>query len=69
VNFWPPIVSDAVRACVVVLAVTLNSTTPLPLPEAVPTTMSQGSLLVALHAQLLGVFTLTFPVPPVASKD
>ena len=68
-NFWLPMDSDAVRACVVVLGVTLNSTTPLPLPAAPLTTMRNGSLLVAVHAQLLDVFTLTFPVPPNASKD
>jgi len=68
-NFWPPINSDAVRACVVLLAVTLNSTTPLPVPAAPLTTMRNGSLLVAVHVQLLDVFTLTFPVPPNASKD
>ena len=68
-NFWPPINSDAVRACVVLLAVTLNSTTPLPVPAAPLTTMRNGSLLVVVHVQLLDVFTLTFPVPPVASKD
>jgi hypothetical protein len=31
--------------------------------------VSQLALLVAFHAQALDVFTLTFPVPPVASND
>jgi hypothetical protein len=44
-------------------------TTPAPVPEAPLTTVSQLSLLVALHAQSLDVFTLTLPVPPVALKD
>jgi hypothetical protein len=60
---------DALRACPVVLAATWYTTTPVPIPEPPLTTVSQLSLLVALHAQSLGVFTLTFPVPPVALKD
>jgi hypothetical protein len=60
---------DAVRGSPVTLVATLNSTTPLPVPEAPLTTMSQVSLLVALHMQPLDVVTLTLPVPPVASKD
>jgi len=69
VNVWLPIDSDAVRACPVILAATRNTTTPVPVPEAPLTTMSQLSLLVALHAQPLDVFTFTFPVPPVALND
>ena len=61
--------TDAVRACPVVLAATWNTTTPVPVPEAPLTMVSQLALLVALHAQALDVFTLTFPVPPVASND
>jgi hypothetical protein len=57
---------DAVRACPVVLAATRYTTTPLPVPEAPLTTVSQLSLLVALHAQPLEVFTLTLPVSAVA---
>jgi hypothetical protein len=57
---------DAVRACPVALAATWYPTTPLPVPEAPLITVSQLALLVALHAQALDVFTLTFPVPPVA---
>jgi hypothetical protein len=60
---------DAVRACPVVLAATWNTTTPVPVPEAPLTTVSQFSLLVAVHAQPLDVFTLTFPVPPTALND
>ena len=60
---------DAARAWPVVLAATRIMTTPGPVPEAPLTTVSQLSLLVALHAQPLAVFTLTFPVPPVALND
>jgi hypothetical protein len=59
----------AVRACPVVLGATWNTTTPEPVPEAPLTTVSQLSLLVALHVQPFNVFTLTFPVPPVALND
>jgi hypothetical protein len=60
---------DALRACPVVLTATRYMTTPVPVPEPPLTTVSQLSLLVALHAQSLDVFTLTLPVPPVALKD
>jgi len=60
----------AVRGSPVTFVATLNSTTPLPVPEVPLTMMSQVSLLVAVHMQpLFDVVTLTFPVPPVASKD
>jgi len=49
---------DAVRACPVVLAATWNATTPVPVPEAPLTTVSQLSLLVALHVQPLDVVTV-----------
>jgi len=61
--------SDAVRACPVVLAATRNTTTPVPVPDAPLTTVSQLSLLVALRAQPLDVLTFTLPVPPVALND
>src|SRR5262247_3007590 len=60
---------DAARASPLVFAATRNMTTPAPVPEAPLTMVSQLSLLVALHAQPLDVFTVTFPVPPVASND
>src|SRR4029453_13775398 len=60
---------DAARARPVVLASTRNMTTPAPVPEAPLTTVSQLSLLVALHAQPLDVVTVTFPVPPAAAND
>ena len=60
---------EAARISPVVLGATWNTTTPAPVPEAPLTTVSQLSLLVALHAQPLDVFTLTFPVPPVAVND
>jgi hypothetical protein len=60
---------DAVRACPVVLGATWYTTTPVPVPEAPLTMVSQLALLVALHAQPLDVVTVTFPVPPVAVND
>ena len=60
---------DAARAKPLVLAATRNMTTPAPVPEAPLITVSQLSLLVALHVQPLDVVTVTFPVPPVASND
>ena len=56
---------DVVRACPVVFGATSNVTTPVPVPEAPLTTMTQLTLLAALHAQPLDVFTVTLPVPPV----
>ena len=61
--------SDAVRACPVVLGATWKATTPVPVPEAPLTTVTQLALLVALHAQPLDVFTVTFSVPPVVLND
>jgi len=69
VNVWPRMDKDALRACLVLLAATSYTTTPVPVPEPPLTTVSQLSLLVALHTQSLDAFTLTFPVPPVALKD
>jgi hypothetical protein len=48
---------------------TSNTTSPLPAPEDPRTTVSHGSLLVAVHAQPLAVVTLTVPVPPAALND
>jgi hypothetical protein len=62
-------VRDAVRACPVRFAATWNTTAPVPVPEAPLTTVSQLSLLVAVHAQPLDVVTVTFPVPPAALND
>ena len=60
---------DAARASPLVFAATRNMTTPAPVPDAPLTTVSQLSLLVAVHAQPLDVVTLTFPVPPGALND
>ncbi|HEU5256824.1 MAG TPA: hypothetical protein VFU28_12585 [Vicinamibacterales bacterium] len=68
-SVWPPMDRDAARASPVVLGATRNATTPAPVPEDPLTTVSQLSLLVALHAQSLDVVTVTFPVPPVAVND
>jgi len=69
VNVWPPTDTEALRACPVVFGATWNTTTPLPIPEAPLTRVSQFALLPALHAQALVVFTVKFPVPPVALND
>ena len=69
VNVWPPIDRDAARACPVVFGATRYATTPVSVPEAPLTTVSQLSLLVALHAQPLDVVTVTFPVPPIPPND
>jgi hypothetical protein len=62
-------VRDAVRACPVIFAATWNTTAPVPVPEAPLTTVRKLSLLVAVHAHPLDVFTVTFPLPPAALND
>jgi len=66
---WPATVRIADRGRPVEFASTWNTTTPGPVPEVPLVTVSQRSLLVAVHAQPLAVFTSTVPVPPVASND
>jgi hypothetical protein len=57
-----------VRCTVVPLAATENVTVPLPEPLAVPVTVIQLTLLVAVHAQP-AVVTVNEPVPPSDGMD
>ena len=52
------------RGCVVVLAVALNVTVPLPLPAAPPVTVSHVMLLTAVQVQPLMAVTLVDQAPP-----
>ena len=64
-NVWPPIVRVADRA-VPLLAPVVQLTVPLPLPLAPEVMVSQGALLVAVHAQPAAAVTATLPVAPEA---
>jgi hypothetical protein len=69
VNVWPAIVSVPLRAAPV-LAVTLNSTDPLPLPLAPDVTLIHGALVDAVHVQPPVVDTDTgVPAPADAPTD
>ena len=48
---WPPIVTVPLRCNVLLLAVTLKVTVPLPLPLAPPVTVIHPLLLAAVHEQ------------------
>jgi hypothetical protein len=63
VNAWPPIVSTADRATLVVAAAAYW-TVPLPLPFAPAVTVSQDALLLAVHGQPSPAVTATLPEPP-----
>jgi hypothetical protein len=68
VNVCPPIVSVPERGCVLVFAVALKLTEPLPLPLVALVIDSQlGALLAAVHAQPAGAPTFVEPVPPPAA--
>ena len=54
--------------CGPVLAATVNSTVPLPLPLAPLEMVIQAALLIAVQAQPVTVVTLTEPDPPLAVK-
>jgi hypothetical protein len=69
VNVCPPIVIVALRDDVLVLAVALNVTVPLPVPLAPPVIVSHVALLAAVHAQPVPAVTLTEPPPPVLAID
>jgi hypothetical protein len=69
VKVWPATVMVPVRWVVAVLAATLKVTVPLPDPVAVPVTVSQLALLVAVHVQPAAAVTLTDPVLAVAGAD
>jgi len=58
-----------VRCVVAVLSATLNVTVPFPDPVAVPVTVSQLTLLVAVHAHPAGAVTAKDPVLAVACAD
>ena len=66
-SVWPPAVTVAVRALVLVLADTVNEIEPLPLPLVVPS-VSQLALLDAVHAQPETDVIVSVPVPPAAVK-
>lgn len=51
------------------LAATVNVTVPLPLPLAPDTTVVHVAPLVAVHAQLVPLVTVTVPPPPAAPID
>ena len=69
VNVWPAIVSVPLRAAPV-LAVTLNSTDPLPLPIAPDVRLIHDALVAAVHPHPLLVDTATgLPAPAVAATD
>jgi hypothetical protein len=64
VNVLPAIVTVPVRGDTDVFAAELKLTEPLPAPDAPAVTVSQLSLLTAVHAQPAGAVTATVPVPP-----
>jgi len=64
----PAIVRVPVRELVLLLAVALNATVPLPLPLAPPVTVSHDVLLLTpVHAHPASDVTLVEPVPPPAA--
>ena len=63
VNAWPPIVSTADRATLVVAAAAYW-TVPLPLPFAPAVTVSHDALLLAVHGHPSPAVTATLPEPP-----
>ena len=63
VNVWPPIVSAADRATLVVAAAAYW-TAPLPLPFAPAVTVSHEALLLAVHGHPSPAVTATLPEPP-----
>ena len=62
VNDWPAMVALPVRAEVPVFAATFINTGPLPVPLAPLAMVSQAVVLVAVHAQVAAVVTLTVAV-------
>jgi hypothetical protein len=67
VNACPAIVNVADRAPATLTA-TLKVTIPLPVPLAPDVTVTHGALLLAVHAQVAPVVTVTVPEPPSAGK-
>ena len=68
-KLWPAIVKVPVRELVLLLAVALNATVPLPLPLAPPVTVNQDLLLTPVHAHPAGDVTPVEPVPPFAGTE
>jgi len=66
---WPPIVSVAVLAVVVVLDAAVNPTLPEPEPLAPLVIVTQEALLVAVQLHPVAVVTITVPLPPAAGSD
>jgi len=66
---WPPIVSVAVLAVVVVFDAAVNPTLPEPEPLAPLVTVTQEALLVAVQLHPVAVVTITVPLPPAAGID
>ena len=62
-------VRDAVRPVVLVLAVALNATVPVPVPLAPDVTVSHDAVLLAVHPQPLVAVIVTEPVPPADGSD
>jgi hypothetical protein len=65
VNDWPAIAIDPVREAPL-FGLTLNATTPLPLPFVPEEIPIHVAVLLALQEQPTPVDTVTVPVPPVA---
>lgn len=63
VKVWPAIVKVPVRPPLV-FGNTTYRTLPLPVPDALPRIVIHDALLAAVHAQPLGVETVTSPVSP-----
>ena len=68
VNTWPPTVTLASRAPLV-LAATVKLTVPLPLPLPPPPIVTHCWSLTALQPQLFGADTEIVPEPPAAAND
>ena len=68
-KLWPAIVNVPVRELVLLLAVALNATVPLPLPLAPPVTVNQDLLLTPVHAHPASDVTPVEPVPPPAGTE
>jgi hypothetical protein len=62
VNVWPAIVSVPVRTLPAVFAATLYVTVPIPVPLAPAVIVTQPTLLIAVHEQLVPVTTDRLPV-------
>ena len=67
-SVWPPIVSVAVRALVLVVGATVKAAFPDPVPVPV-LKVTQAASLVAVQAQVDPAVTVTEPVPPRGSRN